>query len=167
MSKKRKVSFQNLLKRFPVIDLPVTLGENTEREFYTRHEPLPEALIDAFLPVFFPIELRDEFMEFVPCFKLKDTTGFHALVLWVAGLTVRSYFLVTLNDKGEELQCRAIGGMSFDEESISRTITRIEEDWMIYTVTSVSEDETDLEARSETISEKIELLPDGSIRDVD
>lgn len=145
----------------------MTLGEDTEREFYTRHEPLPEALIDEFLPVFFPMELRDEFMEFVPCFKLKDTKGFHAIVLWVAGLTVRSYFLITLNEKGEELQCRSIGGMSFDEESISRTVTRMEEDWMIYTVTAVSGNEADLEDRSETISEKIELLPDGSIRELD
>jgi hypothetical protein len=165
MSKRKKISFANFLSRFPEVDLPVTLGEETEREFYTRHDPIPVPMVDEFLPVFFPIHIVDEFTEFVPCFRIKDTKGFYAIVIWVAGLKFRNYFLITLNEKGEELQCRSIGGLSFSGDKIKRTVTRIEEDWVIYLASSESDETDDLDAKSETISGQIELLPDGSIVD--
>ncbi len=163
MRKRKNISLKNFLSRFPEVDLPVTLGEETEREFYIRHDPLPAPMVNKYLSVFFPPHIIDEFTEFVPCFKIKDTAGFHAIVVWVAGLAFRHYYLVTLNEKGEELQCRMIGGLSFSDDTIRRTVTRIEEDWMIYLATADTDRTDDLESKTETISEQLELMPDGGI----
>lgn len=163
MIKKRKISFTNFLSRFPEIDLPVTLTDETERELSTRHDPIPPAMVDEFLGTFFPSEFIDEYTEFVPCFRLKDTQKFHALVVWVAELTKKQFYLITFNEKAEALQSKIIGGMVIAGDKILRTAAHFDEDWLIHTVSGIEETSRDSGLNKETISTVIELLNDGSI----
>ncbi len=163
MIKKKKISFTNFLSRFPEIDLPVTVTDETEREISTRHDPIPAAMVDEFLGTFFPSEFIDEFTEFVPCFKLKDTHKFHALIVWVAELTKKQFYLITFNEKGEALQSKIIGGMVMAGDKILRTAAHFDEDWLIHTVSGIEETSEDASINKETISTVIELLSDGSI----
>nr|MBS0037360.1 hypothetical protein [Saprospiraceae bacterium] len=163
MRVKSTITLKNLISRFPEIDLPVTLTEDSEREFSIRHPPLPMPLVEKFFGGFFPKSHLDEFTEFIPCFRLKDTKGFHALILWVAELTKKQFYLITLNNDGKGLHSKIIGGTVLVGNKILRTAARLDEDWMIYTVSGVSEGElVDLDHR-ETFSAVIELMPDGSI----
>lgn len=163
MIKKKKVSFSNFLSRFPEIDLPVTLTDETEREISTRHDPLPMAMVDEFLGNFFPLEFIDEYTEFVPCFRLKETRKFYAVVIWVAELTKKQFYLLTLNDKGHALQSKIIGGMILVGDKILRTAAHIDKEWLIHTVSGVAELQNPDEGNKETISSVIELMNDGSI----
>ena len=79
------VEFSNFLERFPEIDLPVTLGDEMHMTFSSENKPLQSLMINQHL-------LRaeekepDEFTEFIPCFRVKETISFHAIVYWRAGL---------------------------------------------------------------------------------
>lgn len=153
----------NFISRFPRVELPVTLSEDTEEEFYTRHDPLPMPLVVKYLDVFFPPEKIDEFTEFVPCFKLQGTKKFHAMVLWVAGLRTKQFFLITYSTKGKPLHCKAIAGYSFSGKTITRMVARLEEDWKIYLVAGQIEDSEEDPSGKETISTVLELNEEGSI----
>lgn len=153
----------NFISRFPKVELPVTLSEDTEEEFYSRHDPLPMPLVLEYLDVFFPPEKIDEFTEFVPCFKLKGTKKFHAIVLWVAGLKAKQFFLITYSTSGKPLQCKAIAGYAFSGKTISRMVARLEEDWIIYLVAGQTQDSEGDPSGKETISTVFELNTEGSI----
>ena len=44
-----KVRFKEFLKKFPVVALPVTIGEGTHLEFSRINDPLPQQMIDQFI----------------------------------------------------------------------------------------------------------------------
>jgi hypothetical protein len=43
----------------------------------------------------------DELTEFIPCFRIPDTPGMHALVYWRAGLLTYQYRMITFSEKGK------------------------------------------------------------------
>jgi len=163
MIRKKKISFANFLSRFPEIDLPVTLTDEIEREIATRHDPIPPAMVEEFLGKFFPAEFVDEFTEFVPCFRLKETEKFHAVVVWVAELTKKQFYLITFNDKAEALQSKIIGGMVIVGDKILRTAAHIDQDWLIHTVSGIEQTGDRTDEYRETISTVIELHSGGTI----
>ncbi len=163
MRKRSSIPVKSLINRFPEIDLPVTLTEDSEREFSKRHHPLPMPLVEKFFSDFFPPSHLDEYTEFVPCFKFKDTKGFYALVVWVAELTKKQFYLLTISNTGQPLHSKIIGGTVLAGNKILRTAARIDEDWIIYSVSGVSEGELVDLNNKETFSTIIELMPNGSI----
>ena len=112
----KKPTFRQFLNKFPEITLPITLTEESHLEFSRQNEPLAKEMIEEFI---FSIEQSDfdEFTEFIPCVKIPDTHGFHAIVYWRAGLLDYEYTLATFTEKGQFVDKKFIAG-NFDEYPI-------------------------------------------------
>jgi hypothetical protein len=160
-----KVSFQRFLEKFPVVDLPVTLGENTHHEFITRHEDLPAPVVDQFIS---RIEgnVPDELTEFVPCFRLPDNKDFFAIVYWRAGLMDYRYVLTTLNPKGEKIDMRVIAGMYSDGKLITQSVATIDVDWSVTIMTGQTMAGNNHGEHSESRISHLEIQNSGKIEHV-
>ena len=159
--KQPNLKFAHFLDKFPEIELPVTLGEDTHHYFSRNNEPLPDQMIQEFI---FPLEEDlDELTEFVPCFKILGTKNFHAIVYWRAGLMNYQYVLVTFTEKGLLIDKRVIAGTFSDGQVLTQSVATIDEDWIISIASGQSEGiSTDYNAASST-AYQLELLPDGKI----
>ncbi len=129
-----RVSFSHFVDQFPEIELPFTLGEETHLLFSRENKPLPELMIEQhILP--FETEERDEFTEYVPCFRLPKTEGYVGLVYWRAGLLNYQYVLLTLNRKEEMLiDRRVLAGTFYDGEELTQSAATMTEERIIYIV---------------------------------
>ncbi len=158
-----KISLLAFLHYFPVIELPVSLTDESQRLFSEKNEPLPARLIEAFI---LPMEedAPDEFMEFVPCFSIPDTHEFHAIVYWRARLMDYQYILAVLNKKGELMDRKVIAGTFSDGSVLTQSVAHIEPDWEIIIVSGLQATNAQghYEAKDST-SYSLELLPSGKI----
>ncbi len=157
-----KVSFHDFLDKFPEIELPVTLTNDTQLEFSRSNEPLPQAMV-AKLIAAIEGEDPDEFTEFVPCLKIPKTHDFHAIVYWKAGLMSYQYILATLTKKGELIDKAAIAGTYSDGESLVQSVATIEDDWIIYIISGKTEAEQTSYDASSSKAFNLELLATGEI----
>ena len=158
-------SFEHFLEKFPEVELPVTLGEDSHLQFSKSNEPLNKLLIENFI---LPIEDEpiDEFTEFLACFKVPQTYEFHAIIYWRASLMNYQYNLVTFTKKGLLIDKRVIGGTFSDGEVLTNSMATIDEDWVIFVVSGqASSSESAYDASSST-AYKLELLPDGKITNI-
>jgi len=156
------VAFDNFVERFPEIDLPITLGEEMHMTFSSENLPLQNLMINQHL--LRAEELApDEFTEFIPCFRIKETHDFHAIVYWRASLMDYQYIMATFDKKGNVLDRRVIGGTHVDGEKITKSIATIDSDWTIHIVSGQGRaDDRVYDSLSSTKTE-MELLPDGLI----
>ena len=159
--KSTSVQFDHFLEKFPELDLPITLGEETHHHFSNQNDPLPGLMIEQFLA---PLESNvDEFTEFIACFRFIDTKNFHALVYWKAGLMDYTYTLVTFTTKGLVIDKRVIAGTFSDGKVLTQSVATIDEDWGILIASGQSSsNENEYDASSST-AYNLELLPDGKI----
>ena len=105
----------------------------------------------------------DEFTEYVPCFRLKETPHFKVLVYWKASLQVNQYVLVIYSLKGEPLAARVLSSIEFEENGkITRSIASIEDDWTIVIAKGV-EKEGDFDSSANKVV-TLEIMPDGTIQ---
>lgn len=165
--KEPRVSFSHFLEKFPEIDLPVTLNDESHHLFSRENDPLPEPMIAQFIhPV--EEEADDECTEYITCFRLKDTHGFHAVVYWRAGLMNYHYMMVTFTKQGDIIDKRVIGGTFSDGETLTQAVGTIDEDWEILIVSGQSPTGrgSSYDAATST-AYKLDLLPDGTIVDQD
>lgn len=165
--KEPRVSFSHFLEKFPEIDLPVTLNDESHHLFSRENDPLPEPMIAQFIhPV--EEEADDECTEYIACFRLKDTHGFHAVVYWRAGLMNYHYMMVTFTKQGDIIDKRVIGGTFSDGETLTQAVGTIDEDWEILIVSGQSPTGrgSSYDAATST-AYKLDLLPDGTIVDQD
>ena len=151
-------SFQNFLQRFPIVDLPVILAEDTHHVFSNNNEPLSEKMIIEFLSV----PLDDEYTEVVPCFRVPNTHDFHAVIYWKAALMDYQYVMTTFHRDGTLIAKKALTHTYIKNDTLTRSVATIEEDWLIYVVEgqSNSDDQMGLE---KSTAKNLELLADGSI----
>ncbi|MEM6698404.1 MAG: hypothetical protein AAF599_08410 [Bacteroidota bacterium] len=159
----KKIRFSHYLNYFPELEMPITLGEETHHAFSQKNEPLPALAIQQFI---LPLEKEDEdedLIEYVPCFKIPKTDGFHAIVYWKAGLLNYQYTLVTYEPKGELIDTRVIAGTFSDGESMTNSVATIEEDLMIYVMTGHSANAEEVYDAGASTTIDLEILPDGSI----
>ncbi|MCB0568957.1 MAG: hypothetical protein KDC66_04305 [Phaeodactylibacter sp.] len=157
-----KINFAHFLGKFPEVELPVTLGEESHHAFSQENEPMPPMMIEQFI---LPVEQApaDDYTEFVPCMKVPKTGDFHAIIYWRAGLLNYQYTLATFTNKGEWIDKRVIAGTFSDGETLTTSVATIDEDWMIYIVSgNAGGNGTAYDASSST-AYKLELLPDGKI----
>lgn len=105
---KKKAGFTTLITKFPKAKLPLELAPDSYRNFEKKNKPLSLDSIKNFL--IDEQEEVDEFTEFIPCFRLPDTTNFHALVFWQAGLMEYHYILITFNKNGHLIDKKSIAG---------------------------------------------------------
>jgi hypothetical protein len=156
-----KTSFPEFLDYFPLLELPVTLGEHEHHDFSQTNEPLPDALIERFLS---PMEEAiDEFTEFVPCFRFPGTHGFHALVYWKAALMNYYYVLATFTPQGELVDRQIIAGTFSDGKTLMHSMATIDEAWEILILSGSGSALTNEYDASSSKARKLELLPDGKI----
>ncbi|RMG86030.1 MAG: hypothetical protein D6714_04885 [Bacteroidetes bacterium] len=162
MDKSLQVKFQYFLEQFPIIELPVILGDETHHLFSKNNEPLKPLLIEQYIA---PIEgeMPDDLTEFVPCFKIPDTLDFHAIVYWKAGLMNYHYVMATFDKAGNLIDRRILGGTYSDGKTITKSVATIDADWMIYVVTGQIEGSDTVYDAASSKAFDLELLPDGRI----
>lgn len=161
MDKAPKISIQQLLVKFPEIELPVILSEEEHHTFSAKNDPIPEALISHYLIA--PGDSVDEFTEFVACFSLPDTENFHAIVFWRAGLLTYEYILQTFSKKGQTIDRRIIGGTKVHGNITALTVATIEEGGSIIIAGGVAQNNDEVYDATTTESIHLELLPNGQI----
>lgn len=165
LKKEETVDFSNFLDRFPEVDLPVTLGEEMHMTFSSENPPLQPMMIQQHL---LRAEDRapDEFTEFVPCFRIKETHSFHAVVYWRAGLMDYQYVMATFDKKGNFIDRRVLGGTHVAEGLITKSIPTIDEDWTIHVVSGQSKTDAAVYDPAASRAFELELLPDGLVVNV-
>lgn len=134
MEEKQKVDFKHFLEKFPEIELPITLGEESHHAFSQSNDPLPPFMIEQFIA---PLEEDpiDELTEFVACFSIPATKKFHSIVYWKAGLLNYQYRLVNYDQKGNLVAEKVIAGTHADEDGIiTHSVATINKDWLIIIV---------------------------------
>lgn len=158
-----KVTFKTFLKKFPVVELPVSLNKDAHFVFSKENAPLGELEIDQFISPYEDIEF-DEFTEYVPCFSLKVDYDFYAIVYWRARLLTYEYFIATYNKAGVGLSRKKIAGQVVYGDRSSQAIAIIEKDWIIYVVEGEANafvgDDFDPQS---TNSYNLEILADGQV----
>lgn len=134
-------SFPDFIARFPLVSMPVTLGEETHHVFGTENEPFPAGMITQYiLPVEGILE-QDEFTEFLPCFAIEDTENFIAVVWWKAELLNYEYRLATFDTTGTLIDHKVIACTKvLSDGSVQRAVAHINEEWEIHIAEGVSGD---------------------------
>ena len=161
MSSNNKVSFKSFLNKFPKIDLPITLSIDTHFTFSKNNKQLHPLELDQFIALMEgPIE--DEFTEVIPCFSIKDTNDFHAIVYWKAALLDYQYILATFTKKGVPIARKVIAGTFSDGANIAQSVATIDSDWTINIVTGAAGLKEEYDATKSTAIE-VDLLADGNI----
>ncbi|MCB0376401.1 MAG: hypothetical protein KDD04_10820 [Sinomicrobium sp.] len=157
-----KMSFSHFLEKFPEVDLPVTLAEESHHAFSLKNDPLPALLIEQFI---LPLEVRevDDYTEFIPCMRIPDTHEFHAIIYWRAGLLNYQYTLACFTKKGELIDKRVIAGTFSDGDTLTTSVATIDEDWLIYIVSGQARPGDRNYDPSSSTAYKLELLPEGQI----
>ena len=163
--KKAHVSFRQFLDYFPEVELPVTLTDESARDFSRHNEPLPPAVIEQHI---LPLEAEvDEWTEFVPCFRIPATYGFHALVYWRAGLMNYHFALATFTKEGALIDRQVIAGTISDGQTLLHSMAVMDEDWEILILSGTTgADATASYNASTSKARKLEMMPDGRIIDL-
>ena len=158
-----KVNFSFFLNKFPAIEPPVTITENSIRDFSQQNDPLPTAAIRQHIPDEIAEEDED-LTEYVPCFRLANTGEIHALIYWKAGLLNYEYVLATYSKEGKPIDRKTIAGTVVTEGVIVQSVATIDADWIIFIASGSSKTGKDgtYEAASSR-SHALELLANGVI----
>jgi hypothetical protein len=151
----KKQLFQDWLARLPLVDLPVTLGEETHHSFTENTLPLAQALTDAFILPYEPDAAMDEFTEYIPCFRVEHTGTHHVCVYWRVSLMAYVYFLATFTPEGEQIDRTMLAGTFVDDEGkLAHRVAHLDADRKII----CSEGRTNPEETEFDLSESIQIV---------
>ena len=160
-SRVKKVSFHTYLKKFPPVELPVTLGSDTHLDFSRSNKPLDPLEIEDYI---MPLEQEvDEFTEFIPCFCLPDTDTFIAIVYFKAGLMDYQYRIVSYDKKGAVISNEVIAGVFSNGTMIARSVATIDPSWTIHIVSGQGKADASAYDPMESTSKELEIFKDGMI----
>lgn len=161
ISKNQSVSFKSFLQKFPIVELPIILGNDTHFTFSKNNDPLHALELEQFISLMEgPIE--DEYTEIIPCFSIPNTHEFHAIVYWKAALMDYQYIIATFSKKGVPIARKVIAGTFSDGKTIAQSVATIDEDWTINIVTGTSNLKAEYDAATSRAKE-VELLQNGQI----
>ncbi len=156
-----KPTFDQFLSKFPEIEAPAVLGEETHMEFSRRNPPLPAAMIEEYL---YPLEgPNDEFTEYISCFQLTGTEGFKAIVYWKAELMEYRYTLATFTQKGKFIDKYVIAGTFSTKNNLLQSVCEINEEYGITIMSGQSDVESGEFDSTASKAIEVEILPDGRI----
>jgi len=132
-------SLDLFLEYFPEVELPVLIAEDTILTFDSVNEVLPKDMIEHYIIKWEGGQEIDEYTEFVPCFRLPDSSeDYHAVVYWKGGLLKYEYLLVTLSKKnGELLNRKLIAGTIAEGDVLKKSVAQIDEDLIIHIMAGV------------------------------
>ncbi|MFK7809528.1 MAG: hypothetical protein AB8F74_17120 [Saprospiraceae bacterium] len=162
MIKNQKATFIHFLDKFPEIELPITLSEDSHHDFSKTNKPLSADMTREFLANLETVEI-DEYTEYIPCFSIPETHGFHAIVYFKAGLMTYEYVLITFNKDGISIDKKTIAGTKVEGDQLHRTVATIEDDWIIYCVRGTTAADNPVYDSSTSESLHLELLATGEI----
>jgi hypothetical protein len=125
---KTPLRFEDFLKLFPPVELPLSITSDTQRMISEVQEPMSAAWMANF--VLDEGEI-DEYTEFMPCFSIPNTDGFFAIIYWQASLEGNAYFVATFNKAGILIDHRLIAGSLYLEDGMTQLVCTIGADWSI------------------------------------
>lgn len=151
---------EQLLEYFPEVELPVSLTEETVVTFSNSNIPLPGGLIAQTISTW---ETGDEeFVEYIPCFKIDGREHFVGIVYWKGELLTYEYILVTFDKQGKMIQRKPISSVHADGSTVKKSVAQIDEDLIIHIMAGESSDEMRYDpSRSQAFN--MEIMPTGEI----
>ncbi|MFT6148213.1 MAG: hypothetical protein ACJAUH_000894 [Saprospiraceae bacterium] len=166
MSKAQRISFQNFLNRFEEVSLPISIGTETHLDFSSQQNPLPVAMIDKFFIETGVMTELDEFTELVPLMKIADTTGFHALIVWKAGLLNYEYWMLTFDDMEQLIDKKSIAGTKVMDNLLLHAVVSINEQREIHVMESGRDVNNEkVFDPTKSLRYQFQLLEDGYIQE--
>lgn len=156
------INFPAFIAKFPPVNLPITLGEETHHVFGIENEPLSDALIESFI---LPVDQADldEFTEYVPCFSIADTENFVAVVWWKAELLNYEYTLATYTVQGQLIGREVIAGTRVTDGKVFRAVAFINEEYEITIGEGESPDGNQLFDPTTSKTRYLEIMVNGEI----
>ncbi len=167
MTKVVKTSFSEFVKLFPVIELPITLSEESQAHFSKANPPMPAQYVHEYIV---PLQKTDvdDLTEFLACFRIPKTKEFQGIVYWKASLMTYEYILATFTNKGVLIDQQVLAGTTAEGAAIARTVATIDEEWDIFIVggveilTEKDNDGTKSEAMKLSITDQGQIVVDNS-----
>jgi hypothetical protein len=160
MSKTMKVNFANFLGRFPEVEPPVTLRDDSNHDF-EANDPLQAEMIEQYITRYEAVEM-DEFTEYIACFRLPKTADYQTVVYWKAALLSYDFIVATYGKEGNMIDKKAIAGLKVVGQDITRTIATINEDLAINIAEGMEVSGGDFNADA-TKARRFQILESGLI----
>ena len=159
-----KVEFDNYLKRFPQLELPITFSEDTHHDFSNENDPLQVEMIAEYITRYEATEIDDDITEYVACFQLPlEKKDYAAVVYWKATLLNYDYVLATYDPKlGTMIDKKAIAGTKIVGNAVKRIVAIINEDLTIHAAEGIAESESGYNADASKIR-RYQILDNGQI----
>jgi hypothetical protein len=155
-----KVNFTNYLGRFPEIELPVTLRDDSNHDF-EANPPLQDEMIEQYITRYEAVEV-DDFTEYMACFQLPPNEKFQAIVYWKAGLLNYDFVVATHGKDGNMIDKKAIAGIKVVGQDIVRSIATIDNDLAINIAEGMEINGGDFNADA-TKTRRFQILESGLI----
>jgi hypothetical protein len=153
--------FTEFIEFFPELLPPVSLLPDLQ-QIPLEPVPLPAILLEAYI---LPIEAgeTDEFTEYIPYGRIADTSGFHALVYWKAGVLRYEFILATYNAAGKPISHAIVGGMRYEDEGAIYSVAVIHPDLRITIAEGMSTMDDDMPQYEETQTYQMAILQSGEL----
>lgn len=154
-----QVNFGHFVDKFPVVELPIILSEESIHDFSNENDPLPMLMIQQYLSM--PDD--DEYTEYIPCFRFPNTNGIQAIVYWKAGLLDYQYILATFTTKGVPIDLKILSGLTVVDNKIIQSVANIDEDWIITVAVGQMDDKESVYDATTSRMTSMELMANGMI----
>lgn len=155
------MTFKEFLGYFPEVAPPFTITDESISKFKEVNDYIPEDGVQEHIHAWESDEV-DEFTEYFPCLRLPTTNKYIALIYWKASILKYEYFLVTLDQKGSLISKKVICGMVVENNIISTSAARIDEDRIIHIMIGSIIDNESFDG-SNTKAYNMEIMDDGNI----
>lgn len=158
------IKFDHFLKKFPIIELPVTLRDDSHHDFSKENDPLPAQMIQEYITHYETTKQDEDITEYVPCFQLPvEKKTYKAIVYWKAGLLSYDYVLAIYDSKlGIMIDKKAIAGTKVVGKAVKRILAFFKEDFSIQIAEGIEEVGKEYIADS-TKTHRFEILDNGRI----
>jgi hypothetical protein len=155
-----EIKLEEFLDFFPIIELPVTLSEDSIIHIQKINKVFPEPVLDTTIRKWEKVE-ADEFTEYVPCFTAARKEKFVIIVYWKASLTGFEYFAVTLGYDFQLIDRKQISSMLYTGEHVKSSVVHIDEDLTFHVVAGISSRNSDSFDPGKTQAFHFEIDPQG------
>ena len=158
------IKFDHFLKKFPIVELPVTLRDDSHHDFSNENDPMPPPMIAEYITHYETTLPDDDLTEYIACFQLPvENKPYKAIVYWKATLLNYDYVLATYDAKlGIMIDKKAIAGTKIVGQAVKRILAFIKEDFSIQIAEGIEETGKEYVADS-TKTHRFEILDNGRI----
>ena len=157
-----KAKFKDFLERFPELQLPLTLRDDSHHDF-EQNKPLSDEMIASYITRY-EIGQVDDFTEYVACFSFPKVAKqpYQVVVYWKAALMQYDYVLATYSLDGNMIDKKAIAGTKVVGNAVKHTLATIDEKNTIFIAEGEVTEGVDYDPNS-TKTKRFEVLENGRI----